>query len=131
MQQDATSFEGLTQRQITALPHLIRPGTLAEQAKNARIARTTLYRWLQDPDFRRTLEQLREDSIHLAESQLQAMSYQAAGVIFEALHDEDPNVRFRAAQAALKHPNSLQYGQRLKRRIDRLAEAFDLSKEAE
>lgn len=129
MEQNGTSFEGLTQKQITALPYLLRPGTLSDQAKNARIGRTTLYRWLQDPDFRRALDQLREDAVHLAESQLQAMSYEAAAVIYEALHDEDSNVRFRAAQAAIRHATNLQYGQRLERRVDLLVEAFDLRKE--
>ena len=52
-------------------------------------------------------------------------------VIYEALHHKDMNVRLRAAQAALKHANDLQYGQRLENRVDLLADAFDLRKEVE
>ena len=49
MMQKRTDFaENLTQRQITALPHLLRPGPITEQARNAGVSRNTLYRWLED-----------------------------------------------------------------------------------
>ena len=75
MEQNGTTFGGLSQKQATALPHLLKPGSLADQARNAGIGRTTLHRWLRDDNFRRSLEQLREDALRLAESELQAMSY--------------------------------------------------------
>ena len=129
MEQNGTTFGGLSQKQATALPHLLKPGSLADQARNAGIGRTTLHRWLRDDNFRRSLEQLREDALRLAESELQAMSYRAAAVIREALHDEDPDIKFRAAQAALRHAHKAQYGQQLERRVELLMDAFDLRKE--
>ena len=123
--------EDLSERQLMALPHLLKPGPLTEQARNAGVSRTTLYRWLQDDSFRRAVDRLREDSMDLAESHLQAMAYRAAAVIQEALHDDKPEVRFRAAQAVLQHAHNAQYGQHLQRRVELLMDAFDLSKEAD
>ena len=112
----------------TALPHLIRPGSLTDLAKDAGIGRTTLYRWMQDDNFRQQLEYLREETLRLAETELMGMAYKAAGVIYQALEDENPSVRIRAAQAALNQAHKAEYGQRLERRIDGLAEAISLEK---
>ena len=129
MEQFGTEFgENLSHRQITALPHLIRPGSLTDLAKDAGIGRTTLYRWLQDDNFRQQLEYVREETLRLAETELKGMAYKAAGVIYQALEDESPSIRIRAAQAALNQAHKAEYGQRLERRIDGLAEAISLEK---
>ena len=45
---DLSLSEHLTKRQLSVLPHLLRPGTLTSKEKAAGIGRTTLHRWLED-----------------------------------------------------------------------------------
>ena len=52
MEQNETHItENLTRRQIAALPHLIKPGSLAAKAHHAGVARATLYHWLDDDNL--------------------------------------------------------------------------------
>ena len=46
----------LTQKQLAALPYLVASPSLSEGARLASIGRATLYRWMNDDEFRRTLE---------------------------------------------------------------------------
>ena len=118
----------LSQRQLSALPHLLRPGTLRAKAKTIGVGRTTLYRWLEDENFRVALQVLREATLHVAQSELQAMSYEAAEVLYRTLHSEDPDLSYRAARTVLDQANEAHYGQRMEERVDALREASDLSK---
>ena len=120
--------ESLSPRQLAALPHLLKPASITQQARNAGIGRSTLIRWLQDERFRSTLQDLRQDIFQFAQTELQAMSYKAAEVIEDALHNEDPRVRLLAAQAALKHADAARRAQDLERRVNFLVEAMELRK---
>ena len=53
--------QDLSARQLSALPHLLRPGSLTAKARAAGIGRATLYRWLEDENFRVALQSLREE----------------------------------------------------------------------
>ncbi len=131
MEQFGTDFsEKLSERQIETLPHLLKPGSLSQQAKNAGVGRTTLYRWLEDDNFRNAVTQLREITMQIAESEILAMSYEAAAVIYDALKGEDKNARFKAAQIVLQHAHNAQYGRDLEKRVEMIADALKLAKEA-
>ncbi len=127
MNQYETKFgEDLTQRQLMALPHLLRRGSLTVQARHAGIARATLYRWLQDENFRECLERLRKETLRFAQSEFQAMSYKAAAVIDEALEDDNLRIRLQAARIAMAEAHNAQYDQTLERRFENLIDAVTL-----
>ena len=114
MEQNGTHFaENLTQRQLTALPHLLRPGSLFVQARHAGVGRTTLYRWLQDENFRECLEWLRKETMRFTQAQLQAMSYKAAAVLDDALDDHDTRIRLQAARLVLDQAHNARRDQTL------------------
>ena len=121
--------EDLSKRQIEALPHLLKPGSLSEQARDAGIGRTTLYRWLEDDSFRATLQRLRQQTMEIAESEMLAMTYEAAGVVYDTLRDEDKNLRFKAAQTVLQQAHDTKYGHELLRRFEALKDAVKLRKD--
>ena len=130
MQQSATNFgEDLSKRQIEALPSLLKPGSLSDQTRNAGIDRTTLYRWLEDDSFRSALQRLREETLEIAESEMLAMTYEAAAVVYDTLRDEDKNLRFKAAQTVLQQAHDAKYGHDLLRRFETLRDALKLRKD--
>ena len=126
MQDGAEFVENLTLRQVTALPHLLKPGSLAVQARHAGVHRNTLYRWLQDENFRECLEWLRKETMRFTQAQLQAMSYKAAAVLDDALDDDSARVRIEAARLVLTQAHNAHYGQELERRVENLIDAHNL-----
>ena len=58
----------LSDRQLRALPYLVASPTLSEGARLAQVGQRTLYRWMNDDDFRAELEQLRNKAAEVASS---------------------------------------------------------------
>ena len=103
LQQNATHYEisALTPRQLAALPSIAGSPNQAQAARSAGIDRTTLYRWLQDEDFREDLSRLREESAALARTELQAAMLHAVNVILDSTNSSNEVVRLRAARSLL------------------------------
>ena len=127
MMQKRTDFtQNLTQRQITALPHLLRTGPITEQARNAGISRNTLYRWLEDRNFRKCLERLREETLRFSQSEFQAITLKAVEAIEDALDSDDMPMRLQAARIVMQESRNAQYDQHVQRRIENLIDAHNL-----
>ncbi len=126
VQESAKFAENLTERQLVALPHLLRPGPLNVQARHAGVHRNTLYRWLQDEDFRECLEWLRKETMRFTQAHLQAMSYKAAAVLDDALDDHDTRIRLQAARLVLDQAYNAQRDHDLRRRVENLFDAFHI-----
>ena len=130
MLQKRTDFaENLTQRQIVALPHLLRPSPITEQARNAGISRNTLYRWFEDENFRECLERLREETLRFSQSEFQAITLKAVEAINDALDSNDIRIRLQAARIVMQESRNAQYDQTMQRRVENLFDAFQLREE--
>ncbi len=129
MQKRSDFTENLTQRQVLALPHLLRPGPITEQARNAGISRNTLYRWLEDQNFRECLERLREETLRFSQSEFQAITLKAVDAINDALDSNDIRIRLQAARIIMQESRNAQYDQHMYRRIENLFDAHHLSVE--
>ena len=92
---------GLTDRQAEALPHIAAAPTLSEGARIASIGRTTLYRWMEDDEFRRALESTRAEAADLARSELEGLMLKSTMVLADSL--EDPRAH-RPAQGRQRRP---------------------------
>ena len=123
-------YERLTRRQIEALPFLIKPGTITQRAKNAGIGRATLYRWLQESDFREAFEELRKETLRFAETEAQAIAGDAISVIYELMHTGDQGVRLRAALAALNLAKDARFAEEIANRLEHLERASEIRKKA-
>ena len=130
MKQNETDFsddaDGLTERQLAALPYLVASPSLTEAATLADVSRATLYRWMNDDEFRQTLERLRSEAADLAHSELKGLMLKGALVLAEAMEDSSPSIRVRAAQAALSVGLKAIDLKHLQQRLDRLDDALTL-----
>ena len=116
----------LSPRQIAALPYIIAAPTLSEGARLAEIGRTTLYRWMDEPDFRQELERLRSNAAELAHVELNGLMLKSVLVLAENMENPDPGVRLRAARASLYVAMRANELKEFQRRLDRLDGAFAL-----
>ena len=96
-------FSCLSHRQRMALPIVAATPSLSEAARLSKVGRRTLYRWLEDEDFREALSQLHKQSADLATAQLQGLMLHAVQNLGELVKDPNPAVRLRAIRTALAY----------------------------
>ena len=109
----------LSNRQQEALPHLAAADSLAEGARRASLSRTTIYKWMEDDDFRAELSRVRAEMADLAQAEIQGLMLKAAAVIDQALDGDISPVKLRAA---LK----VRFGLNVERRLNRIDDALYL-----
>ena len=74
---------------------------MSEAARRADVSRSSLYRWIEDDEFRRELERQRNEALELAHVELKGLMCKATQVLGEAMDNDNPFLRLRAAQIAL------------------------------
>ena len=94
-------FSSLSHRQQSALPVIAATPTLAQAARSSGIAESTLYRWLEDDEFRDELTRLRREAAELAKRELQGIMLRSVSTFAEALEHPDMALRLRAARYAM------------------------------
>jgi hypothetical protein len=90
--QNATLGEGLSVAQQKALVALLAGKRMTDAAKAGEVDRTTIYRWLRDPDrpqFRDALATGRQEMRQAVEAQLLALASNAADCLEGALAHGD------------------------------------------
>ena len=92
----------LSAKQLRALPHLVSGKTFANAATAADVSERTIYRWMNDPDFKSAYLALREVEADIARAELRGLALKAAITLSRAMDNEDPNISLRAAQTAVK-----------------------------
>ena len=118
--------DGPTHRQLAALPYLVAAPTMAEGARMASIGRTTLPRWMNDPDSRHRLEALRAHPPGLARTELNGLMLKSVLALAEAIEDPSPGIRLRAIQITLAMGFKANYLHDMARRLERVDEALHL-----
>lgn len=116
----------LTDKQLQALPYIVTSPSVSEAAKLAEVARSTLYRWMENDEFRRELERLRSEALELAHAELKGLMLKATQVVGESMDDANPLVRLRAAQIALSIGLKAVEVKEIQRRIQLLDDALPL-----
>ena len=115
----------LTARQLSALPYLAAFPNVQNAARAAGIGRSTLYRWLEDDDFRSELARIRRESAEFARQELKGTMLRAVDVIRDAMNDESVEVRLRAARYSMAFSSQIDLAEKLKKDIDHLQLAVD------
>ena len=129
MEQNSTpGNDGLSPRQLLALPYLANAPSVTEGARVDNVGRTTLYRWMNDPTFRAKLQRMRDQVVDLDLAELEALTFRSVHVLAEVLEDPNPALRLRAARIILQASAQAQGARELQRRVDVLDDAFTLLK---
>ncbi|HKA55748.1 MAG TPA: hypothetical protein VKJ47_19010 [Candidatus Binatia bacterium] len=93
----------LTARQEQAIQALLTGANVNEVARNIRVGRTTLYRWLNDAAFRTAYHTAQERSHAWTVNRLQSLTAKAMQVLERILDDAEapPVAKVEAARAVL------------------------------
>ena len=116
----------LSNRQREALPHIAAADSIAEGARMADVHRATLYRWMEDDDFRAELSRVRTEMADLAQAEMQGQMLKAAAVIDQGLEGNISTVQLRAALVAINSAIKIRYGLNLERRLNRIDDALSM-----
>ena len=92
----------LSAKQLQVLPHLVSGKTFANAATAADVSERTIYRWMNDPEFKSAYLAMRQVEADIARAELRGLGLKAAITLSRAMDHEDPNISLRAAQTAIK-----------------------------
>ncbi len=110
-----------------ALRALLDSPTITEAAEVANIGRTTLHKWLKDPEFSQRYRQMRREALDHALAKLQRNANRAADVLREVMDDIDapPASRIAAADKTLQHANAFSDLDEIDELIEHLRGEYD------
>ena len=74
---------------------------MAHTATAVNVSERTLYRWLNEPEFKAAYEELRDVEADIARVELRGLALRAATTLSKAMDNPDPYISLRAAQAAV------------------------------
>lgn len=93
----------LTPKQVQGIRSLLTKHSISEAAKDAGVTDRTVYRWLEEPEFKKALTQAEDLAIDAAARGLVGMTEKALTTITEVLDSATvhPATRLRAAECVL------------------------------
>jgi hypothetical protein len=104
-------------------------GTVEAAAKSADVSVATAHRRLNDPAFRRRVDEARADAVSRAVARLSATSTLAADTLRELLKARSETVRLGAARAILELGSRLREQEDLAERIAELERSLGVGRE--
>jgi len=113
----------LTTRQRRAVAALLASGSVRQAAEVAGCARSSLYRWLREPEFAAALTDSQDEVLRLQAARLVSLLDKSLDVVAGGLEPGAGAVwRFRAAALLLRHFSELADYTSLVQRVARLEE---------
>ncbi len=118
----------LTPRQMLAIPYIVSAPSMRQAARDARIARATLTRWMHDPDFRTEVEEARRRVADLAFAEINGLALKGVIALADLLENPDPRVRNAAVRIALQNSLKIKEIAEVRNRMDVMDYAFSMLK---
>ena len=91
----------LSPSQAAAIPHIITSRSTTEAARLADVSRSTLHRWMRDPDFRDALEDVRREAAELARNQMGGLLLKAIATLSDVMDSPNDSARTDAARTTV------------------------------
>jgi hypothetical protein len=117
--------ERLTPKQRRAVEALLATGEVKAAAAQVNVGRTTLYRWLKEPEFLAAVRQAEAEALDELSRLLVRLGRTAVATIAKAMSDPGtpPSTKVRAADAALGRLLQLRELAQLEARVQALEQA--------
>ena len=104
MSPNATNSEKeLSERQVLAIPHLVSAKSVSETADLIGVNRKTIYRWMDDPNFREEYDRQRDAIANFARDGMRALMLKALVIQAERLDSNTAKERARAAKEIIDY----------------------------
>jgi len=97
-------------------------GSYEEAGAEARRSKRTIVRWMAEPAFARLVADLRAERLSVVTGRLAGSAPRAVDVLTQAMGDDDPSVRLRAAHL------TLDWSMRLRRATDLEARVLEIER---
>ncbi|VGO12179.1 hypothetical protein PDESU_00730 [Pontiella desulfatans] len=110
----------LTPRQERLLVELVKTPDIQAAAKAAEVGRTTVYRWLEQPEFAAELDRCRNQAMNEALCNIKSLSSKAVQVMQELLDSENHSVRRMVCKDVLRHALQLREMEEIEQRLSRI-----------
>ena len=126
MTQIDTEKRKLSARQIKAINSLLTSKDRSEAADQAGVSRKTLYRYLENEEFKRELSRRKNELLETGSCSLTAAVDRAISTLVELLDCKQPNIRRLTAVNILDHAVKLAELTDLEQRISRLEKSINV-----
>lgn len=103
MTQTKPDKNGLSDKQLKALPFLVTTLSDGEGCKQAKISRQTYYEWLKEPSFKHELRRLRNLIVEDAVEALKSHTTKAIDVLVKLLDIDNPALQRNVANDIIGH----------------------------
>jgi hypothetical protein len=118
----------LSRRQLKAIPFLIGSPTYTQGCEKAKINKTTLYKWLKNPEFRTELDRQRSEIVEAAFGMIAQNIEKAVSTLVGLLDTGDDRVKRLTANDIVNHFLKRRELVDLEERIERIEERLETSR---
>ena len=115
----------LSRRQLKAIPFLIGSPTYTQGCEKAKINKTTLYKWLKNPEFRTELDRQRSEIVEAAFGMIAQNIEKAVSTLVGLLDTGDDRVKRLTANDIVNHFLKRRELVDLEERIERIEERLE------
>ena len=116
------SVAKLTDRQIKVIPHIVACPTYTEGCEKAKINKTTLYKWLKEPEFKAELDRQRDEITQEAFGVLSQNLTKAVEALTGLLDDGDKRLKRLTAKDVIDYFIKHKESEDLEKRITAIEE---------
>ncbi len=118
----------LSAQQRKAIPHFLTRSSIQEACRKAGISRMTYYRWLSDPEFKKELDRLTDESYRETVNILKRHTEQAVRHLVGLMKTRDPVLKRRVCNDILNHLLKHEANTDIEDRLQRLEQLAEENK---
>ena len=118
----------LSRRQLKAIPFLVGSPTYTQGCEKAKINKTTLYKWLKNPEFKTELDRQRSEIVEAAFGMIAQNIEKAVSTLVGLLDTGDDRVKRLTANDIIGHFLKNKELRDLEERIGRIEEQLETSR---